>query len=113
MRREIRKNQIRKRKNFFPLLAITLFLWISLLLIIVFVDPDTFGAVPVFFTIVFATLFFSLTTIFINVRRGLITAAAITLFIILRYFGVGNIVNLILITATALAFELYFWYTSH
>ncbi len=113
MRREIRKKEIKKRKNFFPLLATTLFLWISVALVIVFVDPDTFGAVPIFFILTATALFFAFTTIFGNVRRGIVASLAITLFLILRYLGVGNILNLILILATAIAFEAYFWYTSH
>ncbi len=113
MRREIRKKEIRKRKNFFPLLATTLFLWISVALVILFVDPDTFGAVPVFFILVAAALFFTFTTIFANVRRGVVAGIAVILFLILRYLGVGNILNLILILAAGIAFEIYFWYTSH
>jgi len=113
MRRHLRQKEIKKRKNFFPLLGVTLSLWTVMGLTIYFVDPDTFGAVPFFILLVFVTLFFTFTTIFAHARRGLIAAFTITIFIALRYFGIGNILNLILLLAVALACEAYFWYTSH
>lgn len=113
MRREIRKKEIKKRKNFFPLFGVTLSLWAVLGLTVYFVDPDTFGAVPFFILLTFVTLFFTFTTIFAHVRRGVIAAVAITIFVTFRYFGIGNILNIILLAFLALAIEAYFWYTSH
>jgi hypothetical protein len=45
--------------------------------------------------------------LFINTKRGLVTTCGITLFLILRYFGLGNILNFILIMGVAISLEMY------
>lgn len=98
----------RHRKNFLPTLVITTFLWITLAAIVYFIEPGTFGAVPLFFTILFSAFLFTFSTIFANTRRGLITSISLILFLIISFFGIGNILNLILITALAITAEVYF-----
>lgn len=106
--KEKRKQQVLKRKNFFPTLLITLFLWIATGSLVYFIDPGTFAAVPIFFIAVFFSLLFTFSLIFANSRRGIVTTIATTLFLVLLYLGVGNILNLILIVAIAGSIELYF-----
>lgn len=101
------KLQILKRKNFSPTLVITILLWIVLGGLIYFVDPGTFGAVPAFFILAFASFLFTFSLIFEGGRRGLIGAIALTLFLILSFLGVGNVLNLLLIVAIAICVELY------
>lgn len=101
------KKSALKRKNFLPTLLITLLLWILLSGLIYFVDPDTFGVVPLFFVALFVALLFTFSLIFASSRRGLIASASLSLFSILMYLGVGNILNLILIVAIAVSIELY------
>lgn len=96
------------RKNFFPTLIVIILLWTGLFFIIYFVDPAILGVIPLFFIALFLSLIFTFSTLFANKRRGLIISLAISLFLILRYFGVGNILNLILISAVAIAAEIYF-----
>jgi hypothetical protein len=107
--KERRKNQILKRKNFLPALVFTLLLWLSVAGIIYFIDPHTFGILPLFFVLVFIALLFSFSIILSHTRRGFLTAFGLTLFLILRYFGVGNILNLLLISGIIIAIELYFF----
>lgn len=106
--KEDRKKKLIYRKNFFPTLLVTLFFWILSFSIIFFLNPDTFGVIPIFFVVLFFTLLFSFSTIFANTRRGLIISFALIIFLFLRYLGIGNILNAILILAIALTAELYF-----
>jgi hypothetical protein len=76
--------------------------------LVYFVDPGTFGAVPLFFVTFFVALLFTFSFIFASSRRGLIASLSLSLFSILAYLGVGNILNLILIVAIAVCIELYF-----
>lgn len=108
MKRQLRKQQILKRKNFLPTLLLTILLWLALGVLVNFIEPNTFGAVPLFFLITFMALLFTFSLIFAAGRRGLIGAVGITLFLVLAYLGVGNILNLILIVAIAVSIELYF-----
>ncbi|HJY98271.1 MAG TPA: hypothetical protein VJ227_01000 [Patescibacteria group bacterium] len=108
MRKEIRKQQILKRKNFFPTLLVTLMLWMSLGGLVYFVDPGAFAAVVLFFALLALSLLFTFSLIFANSRRGLITSLSLLLFSFLAYLGVGNILNFILIVAIAVTIELYF-----
>jgi hypothetical protein len=97
-----------KRKNFLPTLLITILLWIMLGGLIYFVDPGTFGVIPLFFVTIFVSLLFTFSLLFANSRRGFIASLFLSIFLILMYLGVGNILNLILIVAIATCIELYF-----
>ncbi len=107
MRNNIRKEQQLKRKNFLPTLIISMVLWALLGGIVYFVDPDTFGALPIFFVLLFLSFLFMFSLLFASTRRGLITSISLSLFSILLYLGVGNILNLVLILAIAICVELY------
>jgi hypothetical protein len=109
-KRAHRKARVLKRKNFLPTLIVTLLLWLATASLIYFIDPQTFGAVPIFFVAVFTSLLFTFSLIFAESRRGLIAAIALTLFLLLAYLGVGNLLNLALIIAIAIVTELYFSY---
>ncbi len=103
-----RKEQALRRKNFFPTLILTILLWAAAGALIYFVEPDTFGAIPAFFMTIFFALLFTFSTLFANTRRGFLTALALTIFLILRYLGVGNILNFLLIAGLTIIIELYF-----
>lgn len=102
-----RRDQILKRRNFLPTLLVAVTLWGLIAGLIYFVEPETFGAIPLFFALVFFALLFTSSLIFGNKRRGLITAISLTLFLILRYFGIGNILNFLLIAGLAVTIEIY------
>jgi len=103
-----RKKEISKKRNFFPLLLITILLWLVLTGFVFFISPEGFAAVPLFFILIFITLMFTAAIILANTRRGVIVALCLTIFLILRYFGVGNLLNLLLLLGAAIAFEIYF-----
>lgn len=107
-RKNSHKEQALKRKNFLPTLIITIFLWSILGGLIYFIDPGTFGAILLFFILVFFCLLFTFSLIFANSRRGIVATIALTFFLLLMYFGIGNFLNLILIVAIAVCIELYF-----
>ena len=104
----MRQEQTRKRKNFFPTLLITILFWVLAGGLIYFVEPDAFGAIPIFFILVFLSLLFTASTIFANTRRGLIMALGLTIFLFLKFLGVGNIINFLLITGLGITIEIYF-----
>lgn len=107
MKKQLRREQVLKRKNFLPSLIVTILLWILLCGLIYFVDPQTFLAVPIFFIILFTTLLFTFAFLFASTRQGLIISLSLSLFAILSYLGVGNIINLLLIIAIAICIEIY------
>lgn len=102
------KEQKLKRKNFLPTLAVTILLWGLLSGLIYFVDPNTFLVVPLFFVLLFTSLLFTFSLIFASSRRGLIASLSLSLFLLLMYLGVGNVLNFSLIVAIAVCIELYF-----
>ncbi|OGM16680.1 hypothetical protein A2V55_01035 [Candidatus Woesebacteria bacterium RBG_19FT_COMBO_37_29] len=102
-----RIEKVKRRRNFFPTLVLTLIFWLLTSLIIYLFDPSLTGAVPLFFASFFISIFLTLSLIFANSRRGILFSSGIFMFLILRYFGVGNILNLILILAIITAFEIY------
>lgn len=106
--KEKRKEQIRKRKNFLPTLIVTLLLWILVAGLIYFVDPETTFALPGFFLLIFLGLLFAFSTVFASSRQGFLISFGFTLFLILRYFGVGNILNFLLLSGLLITVEIYF-----
>ena len=108
IRNVTRKEQILKRKNFFPSIIVILILWGLLVGFIYFVDPDSFAAVYVFFSLFFVASLFTFSIILGNARRGILGSTGLVLFLVLRYLGVGNILNFLLIAGVLIVTELYF-----
>ena len=75
--------------------------------IIYFIEPEAFAIIPLFFALLFFALLFTSSLIFGNKRRGVIISISLTLFILLRYFGIGNILNFLLLAGLAVSCELY------
>jgi len=97
----------RKRKNFFPTLVVIFITWGLIAFIVYFIEPEAFGAVALFFLTVFFAFLLTFSTLFANTRRGVISAVGLALFLILRFFGVGNILNLLLIAGIAISIDYY------
>lgn len=106
--KEDRKNRIKNRKNFLPTLIVTMLFWLGSFAIIYFVEPDTFGIIPIFFIVFFLSLLFSFATVFANTRRGIIISLSLIIFLFLRYLGIGNILNALLLLGVAITTEVYF-----
>jgi len=107
-KKEKRKQEVKRRKNFFPTLIVIFILWGFIAALIYLVDPTNFGVIPVFFILFFFSSFLTFATLFANTGRGALVSAGLTLFLILRYLGVGNVINLLLIFGVLLSLELYF-----
>ena len=98
----------KKRKNFLPTLIITTTLWLTIFALIYLVSPTNYTAVPLFFVFLFFALLLTFSLVLANTRRGFIVSVSIIFFLILRYLGVGHVVNLLLIAAVAITLEYYF-----
>jgi hypothetical protein len=106
-KRDLRKRKIKLRKNFFPTLLVIFLFWGLSAFIVYFIDPSMFGILPVFFLTVFIAILFTASTLFANTRRGLLASFLLTFFLILRYLGVGNIINLLLILGLGISIDVY------
>lgn len=100
---KIRRENIKRRKNFLPTLLLTIFAWIVTLLIIFFLKPTSALIICLFFLAVFLTLFLTLSIIVSDTKKGAIISGGLFLFLVLRFFGVGNFLNLILIAGLSIA----------
>jgi hypothetical protein len=107
-KKEKRKKEVKLRKNFSVTVLVTVLLWVLLVAAIFLTNPNDFGILPLFFFLVFLTLTFTFSIVFINTRRGLIVSILCVIFLLLRYLDVGNILNLLLLTGVGVAAEFYF-----
>jgi hypothetical protein len=89
-------------------------LWGVLGLMIYLVDPELVRDVLIpglylpFFLLFLAAAFFTLAVIFANSRRGFLVALGLTVFLILRVYQLGNLLNLLLIIGIVVAINRYF-----
>jgi TRAP-type C4-dicarboxylate transport system permease large subunit len=107
-KKDIRKKEKRFRKNLFWLILLAIILWFLIIGIVYLIEPSTIFIVPAFFIIVFIALLLTFSLLFSNTRRGVLSSFGVLFFLILRYLGVGNILNLLLISAIVVAMDLYF-----
>lgn len=105
---------MRRRKNYLITLIFILIFWVSVALMIFFVEPEMVKDIPFkdtylpFFTTLFLALFFTLAVIFTNSRRGLLGATAITLLLFLKLNGLVNLLNIFLIAGLVFVFDRLF-----
>ncbi|CAN5343290.1 hypothetical protein BH10PAT1_BH10PAT1_2090 [soil metagenome] len=104
--------KVEKQKSIIPKIILTIILWLSLLFIILFFDPDTFLILPLFFLIVSLALFFTFSLILKNKRRSLLISLTLLILLIFKFLGIANIINIILILGISISVETYFWYTN-
>ncbi|MBN1169125.1 hypothetical protein JXA63_04515 [Candidatus Woesebacteria bacterium] len=107
-KKKLREKEVKRRKNFIPSVIITAVSWVFTFYIILFVDPLQSGSIQIFFISIFLSLVLTFKLIFKNTRRALLTTISISIFLVLRYFGIGNIINVILILGLAITSEVYF-----
>ena len=110
MKKEKRQQLILRRKNFLPTLILITLLWSTLGLLVYFTDPQGLFVV-LFFTILFAALFFTASLVLGNSRRGLIVSVILTTFALFRLFGIGNILNFLLLVGLGVIMESYARFT--
>ena len=107
-RKDERLKKTKFRRNYLPSLIVTIILWLLLIFVIYFIDPHTFGAIFLFFIVVFFAFLFTASIIFTNTRRGFLTTLGLVLFLFLRLIGIGHVLNLLLIAAIIATVEFYF-----
>ena len=105
---------VKRRKNYWPTLILIVVLWSLIGLMFIYVEPELVkdilipGAYLPFFLLFFPAVFFPLAIIWGDSRRGLLSAVGLTLFLLLRIFGLGNPLNLLLILGILIAVDRYF-----
>ena len=72
-----------------------------------FVDPFAFAAIPGFFILFFFSMLFTFSLLFASARRGFLISASLSLFLLFRYLGIGNLLNFLLLAGLAITVELY------
>lgn len=77
-------------------------------MVVFFIDPETPAAVFIFFLLLFLAVLFSTSILFANTRRGILSATGTVFFFLLRYFGLGNVLNLLLIAGILISIDRYF-----
>lgn len=107
MHKEIRKQQILKRRNFLPSLVFTFILLISLICIIYFADPKFSLFIILFFLNLFIFLLFLFSLIFANSREGFLISICLVVFALFSFFGIGNILNALLLAGLGIIALLY------
>lgn len=107
----MRKKQVKKNYLFTFLIGLAFFT--LTVLQVVFIDPELIKdlLIPNFYLSFFIplslALFFILGALLKNSRRSLFVTLTIIIFLYLRIFGLGTILNLILLTAIIITIEYY------
>ncbi len=102
-----RLTETQKPKSNIAAIVIATICWISVCTLLLFIDPQTTGVIPVFFILLSVALFLTMIVILKNKKRSALYSSAIMLFLSLCYFGVGNILNLILIVGIVISIEIF------
>lgn len=106
--RSRRKNFKEKPKNYvLPNIICSVLLAAFLVFIVYFIDPKTFLIIPVFLMVFFFAVYFGLGILIRKVRRKIIIAASITIFLILRLLKMGNFINFFLLGAITITILIY------
>ncbi|MEA3355254.1 MAG: hypothetical protein U9Q63_02085 [Patescibacteria group bacterium] len=101
----------KRRKNYLPSLILTLVLWGFLFSMIFYIEPELVKDILIkgfylpFFLLFIPTIFLSLALILGNSKRGLLISVGLGIFLILRIYELGNVLNLLLITGIVIAID--------
>lgn len=106
---------MRRRKNLIPMLFLAVVCWVGVGYLIYAVSPNRPLPTPLpidsktpFFLLLFLTLFFSLTLLFNNTRRGFLVALGLTALVLLRFFKFFHPLYIVLVLAILFTVELFF-----
>jgi len=105
----MRKRQLKfkHRRNFLPTLFLALFFWGLWTWLVFSTAPIHSYLIIAFYLLLFSASFLTAALIFANSCRGFLVATAIVGFLLLRYYQLGNPLNLILLLSILLCAELY------
>jgi len=106
---KLQSAKIKRRKNFLPALILTLLFWGGLGWLVYTFPPESFWLIISFYLLLFVAVFFTTALSFGNSKIGFMAAWWVLLFLLLRYFKIGNLLNLSLLTLifSLLGFYLY------
>lgn len=98
-----------KRSLMFPLF-IALVSWALLGLLVYFVNPDVLKPIwyAPFWILLWISSTWSISLILGKVARGAFYGTAVVIFFALRFFGIGNMLNVLLLLGIAFIGDLYF-----
>lgn len=102
---EAAKNK--RRKNFLPALLLAIVFWGFWGRLVYFFQPESFWLIICFYLLLFAAVFFTTALSFGNSNLGLLSAFWIIIFLNFRFFKIGNILNLSLLTIIFLLLGFY------
>ena len=108
-----RSIKIQRNKRYGWLLFFTLLNWATIILMILFVDPDTMKdlIVPNSYLLMgmllFCGVFWIFSIIFLSAVRALKWAVAVIFFLYLRLWGLGTIVNGLLVLGIVISWEIF------
>lgn len=113
MERMRRKRIPEGKKRFGWLLFLTIFVWLLIAGMVIWVDPENVadlvipGSYFIFGVLLFFGIFLLLAIIFLSAKRSFWWTIAIILFVYLRLLGLGNWFNVLLILGVVVCGELY------
>ncbi|MCX6724782.1 MAG: hypothetical protein NTV20_01615 [Candidatus Shapirobacteria bacterium] len=105
--------KIKRRRNFLPALILTLAFWGILGWLVFSFPPANNLLIIVFYLLLFLATFLTSSLVFANSKLGAIMAAWAILFLVFRYFKIGNILNLSLLTAIFFLLGIYLFKSHH
>ncbi|HUS52148.1 MAG TPA: hypothetical protein VMX77_01630 [Candidatus Bathyarchaeia archaeon] len=97
----------KSRKNFLPTLLLAVLFWLLWGGLVYFRGPENNLLLIVFFCLLFLASFLTSALILASSRQGFIIALGIICFLTLRFFQLGNILNLILMVGILISLNLY------
>ncbi len=92
-------------KSRLPLTLVTAAIWGILISVVLFLDPSRSWALEIFLISLYLCLLLTISLFTKKVWQGLLWASATTLFLVLRYVGIGNLFNFFLIIGVVLVVE--------
>jgi len=99
--------KIKRRKNFLPVLILALIFWGLWGWVTYSFPPANNFLIVIFYLLLFLAFFLTNSLIFANSKLGALTAAWVILFLVFRYFKIGNILNLSLLTVIFFLLGIY------
>ena len=102
-----------RNKKYGWLLFFTLLNWTAIVLMVLFVDPETMKDIIIpnsyllMGLLLFGGLFWIFSILFLSATRALKWAAAVIIFAYLRIWGLGTIINGLLLFGILISWEIY------
>jgi hypothetical protein len=101
--------KIKRRKNFLPALILALLFWGLLGWLVYSFPPANNLLISTFYLCLFLAVFLTSSLVFANSKLGSLVAFWLILFLVFRYFKIGNVLNLSLLTAIFFLLGIYLY----